>query len=60
MSTEIDLMTEKEVADLLRVSVSTVRGWRRADEGPPWFRVGRVPRYQREEVIQFLEEQRKK
>ena len=54
----IDWLTEKEAAEMLRISLATLRRWRRRREGPPWFRIGRVPRYQREDVERFIEQQR--
>lgn len=34
------LMTPKEAAAMLRVSISTLRGWRKAGKGPPVARLG--------------------
>lgn len=52
-----DLMTLLEVAEELRVPVSTVRGWRTRRLGPPGFRVGRHVRYRRADVDRWLDEQ---
>jgi predicted DNA-binding transcriptional regulator AlpA len=35
-----ELLRESEVADLLSVSVWTLRYWRRHDRGPRWARLG--------------------
>lgn len=36
-----DLLTLAEVAEILRVPVSTVRWWRQLGEGPSFFKIGR-------------------
>lgn len=54
----IDWLTEAEAAEMLRISLATLRRWRRRHEGPRWFRIGRVPRYQREDVERFIEQKR--
>ncbi|WP_141013695.1 helix-turn-helix domain-containing protein [Nocardioides sambongensis] len=36
-----DLLTLMEVAEILRVPVSTVRWWRQMGEGPEFFKLGR-------------------
>ena len=46
-------LTPKEVADLLRVPVATVYGWRTKGLGPPAGRVGRHVRYRREAVLEW-------
>lgn len=33
-------MTTKEVAEVLRLRVGTLRRWRREGKGPPTFRIG--------------------
>ena len=49
------LLTEVEVADLLRVSQRTVRRWRNEGTGPPALRVGRRIRYRRSAVEAWLD-----
>lgn len=49
------LLTEAEVADLLRVSQRTVRRWRNEGTGPPALRVGRRIRYRRSAVEAWLD-----
>lgn len=49
------LMTQRQVADLLGVSVETLRRWRRASTGPDACRLGpRVVRYNRTAVLAWL------
>ena len=50
-------LTMKEVADLIRVPVATLRYWRHLGCGPRSFKVGRTVRYWRSDVYQWLEEQ---
>jgi hypothetical protein len=51
------LLTDKEAAAVLRVSVSLLRKWRLCrDGGPPFYRVGRVVRYSLRAIEIFLQE----
>jgi predicted DNA-binding transcriptional regulator AlpA len=53
------LLSEREVAALLGVSVRTLRRWRlELNYGPPAVRIGRFPKYRRGDVEQWIEEQR--
>jgi predicted DNA-binding transcriptional regulator AlpA len=52
-----ELLTMKEVADVVRVPVATLRYWRHLRSGPRSFRVGRSVRYWRTEVVYWLERQ---
>ena len=38
-------LTEREVADLLGLSVATLRAWRHRGQGPRFLRLGRAVRY---------------
>ena len=49
------LLTKHEVADLVRVSTRTVGNWM-ADAVIPYFRIGRVVRFDRTKVLQALDE----
>ena len=49
------LLTEAEVAEMLRVSQRTVRRWRNEGSGPPALRVGRRIRYRRSAVEAWLD-----
>ncbi|HEY6590374.1 MAG TPA: helix-turn-helix domain-containing protein [Actinomycetota bacterium] len=46
---------EAEVAELLKVSVGTVRRWRREGIGPPVLWAGGRPRYRRGDVDSWLQ-----
>ena len=57
MSKSDELLTCKELAELLKVPVSTVYRWRYLGVGPRGIRVsGKHVRYRRSDVEAFLEE----
>jgi excisionase family DNA binding protein len=49
-----EYLTESEVAQLLKVSLGTIRRWRREDSGPPVLWAGDRPRYKRADVDAWL------
>lgn len=57
-TTEMNLLTTREVADLLRVAESTVRYWRQVRYGPRHAKVGRRVLYNRDDVQRWWERQR--
>lgn len=52
------LLTIEEVAELLRMPVATIRYWRVLGTGPRGFIIGRRLRYVRQDVLDWLDEQR--
>jgi Helix-turn-helix domain len=48
------LLSEKEAAAYICVSLSTMRRWRRTHSGPAFFRHGGVLRYRREALDDFV------
>lgn len=52
-----DFLTEKQVADLLTVTPTAVRYWRRMGEGPRWYRFGRAVRYTHSDVTEWANKQ---
>jgi len=53
------LLSERELASYLGVSIDTIRRWRRKNEGPPYLMAGpRRPRYRKSEVDAWLERER--
>ena len=47
-------LTEREVADLLGLSVATLRAWRHRGKGPRFLRLGRSVRYLPADVAHFV------
>ena len=51
-----DLLSDREVADLLNIAVKTVQNWRWKGEGPRAIKLGkRAVRYRRADVEAFIE-----
>lgn len=50
------LLTEKEVAILLKVSLQTLRRWRHVKSGPKFIKLGSSVRYRDCDVELFLDE----
>ena len=59
MVAEDHLLTTAEVANMLRVSDSTVRYWRHIRVGPPSFRARRHVLYWRADVLAWITDQQK-
>jgi predicted DNA-binding transcriptional regulator AlpA len=51
---ESDYLDDAEVARLLKVSLITLKHWRRRATGPAYFRIGRKIRYLRCDVDTWL------
>jgi len=52
---EHEWLVEKEVADFYRVKVKTVQEWRYTGKGPKYVKIGRLVRYKKKDVIEFME-----
>ena len=52
------LLTIDEVGELIRMPVASLRYWRVLDTGPRGFIIGRRLRYWRQDVMDWLDEQR--
>ena len=48
------LLDEKELARLIRVSIGTLRFWRSGRQGPPSIKVGHLVRYRPSDVADWL------
>jgi len=59
-SNDDKILTLDEVAQILKVSVGTLRTWRTKGGGPKGFRAGKYVRYRRSAVEQFITEQKGK
>ena len=47
-------LTEREVADMLGLSVATLRAWRHRGRGPRFLRLGRSVRYLSSDLADFV------
>jgi len=47
-------LTEREVSDLLGLSVATLRAWRHRGQGPRFLRLGRAVRYLPADLEEFV------
>ena len=54
MSDTTRALTEREVADMLGLSVATLRAWRHRGKGPRFLRLGRSVRYLPSDVADFV------
>ena len=54
------LMTEKDVASLICISPRALQNWRLRGGGPEYIKIGRSVRYQRSDVMQFIDERKKR
>jgi len=54
-TTEHDLLTITQVAEILHVPVATLRYWRHRGTGPRSFRIGRHVRYRPEDVEEWIQ-----
>lgn len=52
-------LTQAEVARVLGVPERTLEGWRLTRAGPPWLKLGRHVKYDRDEVLSWAPEQRR-
>jgi predicted DNA-binding transcriptional regulator AlpA len=50
----IRALTEREVSDLLGLSVATLRAWRHRRQGPRFLRLGRAVRYLPADLEDFV------
>lgn len=57
---ESALLKETQVAKLLEVSHRTLQGWRVEGKGPPYRKISRLIRYDRNEVMDWLASQRRR
>jgi excisionase family DNA binding protein len=51
---EARLIMEREAADLLALSVKTLRNWRLSGHGPPYLKVGRLVRFRQSDLKAWL------
>ena len=51
---DVEWLTPKECADMIKVRANTLTHWRKDGKGPPWHGVGDMTRYLRSEVNQWI------
>lgn len=49
-----NLLTSSDAAEYLRVSVSTLKHWRRVGKGPAYYRFGTMVRYRKEDLENYV------
>jgi hypothetical protein len=49
-------LNENQAAEFLGVSVRTLQAWRVRGGGPPYVKIGRSVRYQRQVLVRFQEQ----
>ena len=54
------LLTEKETASLICYTQRALQNWRLRGGGPEYVKIGRSVRYQRSDVMKFIEERKRK
>ncbi|MEV5942669.1 helix-turn-helix domain-containing protein [Streptomyces sp. NPDC051994] len=51
-------LTPEDVAEIFKVPLETVYGWRKTRTGPPGFRVGKHVRYDPAELLAYVTERK--
>lgn len=51
------LLTARDVAEWLATSPATLCRWRQSGKGPRWVALGASPRYRREDIEAWIDEQ---
>jgi len=54
-SQDKEILTDKETAAYLGVASRTLRDWRRQGKGPDYIRIGSKVRYQKSDILNYLE-----
>ena len=54
------LLTEKETASLICYTQRALQNWRLRGGGPEYVKIGRSVRYQRRDVMKFIEDRKRK
>ncbi len=49
------LLGEKEVSEIIHISVPTLRRWRHEKKGPKFIKLGSSVRYDQDEIRRYLE-----
>ncbi len=57
-SATVTLLTTREAAAVLTITVSTLNAWRCRGGGPPWLKIGQCVRYDLQELKIWIDAQR--
>ncbi len=60
MNNDIKYLTEKQVAEITQIALSTLRNDRFLGQGIPYIKIGRSVRYSLTDVVNFMESYRVK
>ena len=60
MNNDIKYLTEKQVAEITQIALSTLRNDRFLGQGIPFIKIGRSVRYSLTDVVNFMESYRVK
>jgi predicted DNA-binding transcriptional regulator AlpA len=55
-----NLITPKQLSELIQVSISTLANWRCCKTGPPFFHTGKKVWYAKDQLSAWIEQQQKK
>ena len=55
---QIQMLTEKEISELLRIPLQTLRNQRSTGRGFPYFKIGKSVRYSKVDLVEYLKERR--
>lgn len=58
MESKIEYLTEKEVSQMTKFALPTLRNYRHQGKGPSYVKIGRSVRYLMADVLKFMEEGR--
>jgi hypothetical protein len=53
---DLQLLNQRQAAEVLAVNPRTMEGWRCRGDGPPFIRLGRVIRYRLQDLHTWLED----
>ena len=55
MKEKIQYLSEKDVAEMTKLSLSTLRSYRCLGKEPPYLKVGKAVRYRESDIVRFME-----
>jgi predicted DNA-binding transcriptional regulator AlpA len=55
MEPKIEYLTEKQVSEMTKLALPTLRNYRHQGKGPPYLKIGRSVRYSMADLLEFME-----